>query len=178
MPFVSNNQVAQPGRAPSRLRRALAGALIGLIALVAFLGVAELAAIVTGPESAPPIAVGQAAIAHTPEALKEFAIRHFGENDKSVLLTGIYGTLALLAAGAGALSALTRRVVGLVALGVLGLVAGISAIRQPTGGLSSAVPSILRCCGWRGVRGLDARRTHPGRGGHRPAHHRDDRRES
>ena len=132
--------------ARSRIAQLVWGGLVGLVALGVFLGVAELLAILTGPESAPPIAVGQAAIAHTPEALKEFAIRHFGENDKSVLLFGIYSTLALFAAAAGAVSALTRRAVGLVAVGVLGVVAGVSALRQPTSGLSAAIPSIVGAC--------------------------------
>jgi DMSO/TMAO reductase YedYZ molybdopterin-dependent catalytic subunit len=140
---VTSDQEIDSRHSRSRLSRGVGGALVGLIALAVFLGVAELVAILTGPESAPPIAVGQSAIAHTPEALKDFAIRHFGENDKSVLLAGIYGTLTLLAAMAGVASALTRRAVGLVAVGVLGVVAAVSAFRQPTGGITSSASSIV-----------------------------------
>jgi DMSO/TMAO reductase YedYZ molybdopterin-dependent catalytic subunit len=143
MPVVSSDRAGGADRERSRLLKLVVGALVGLVALAAFLGIAELVAVLTGPESAPPIAVGQSAIAHTPEALKEFAIRHFGENDKSVLLIGIYSTLAVLAGIAGATAALTRRLVGLVAVAVLGAVAGVSAVRQPTGGASSVLPSAL-----------------------------------
>jgi len=123
------------GRGPS-------GALAGLIALAVFLGIAELVAIATGPDTAPSIAIGQNAIAHTPEWLKEFAIRHFGENDKHVLLAGIYSTLALLSALAGAAGAATRRAVTVGAIAALGVAASISAATYPTGTIVSVGPSL------------------------------------
>ena len=64
---------------------ALSGLLAGLLALA----VAELVAAAVRPESGPVIAVGGAAIDRTPAALKEWAIRHFGTDDKLVLQLGI-----------------------------------------------------------------------------------------
>lgn len=133
---------ATAGVSPAGRRRFADGALAGLIALLAFLGVAELIAIGTGPVSAPSIAIGQNAIAHTPESVKEFAIRTFGESDKTALLTGIYAVLAILAAIAGGLAALTRRWVALLALAALGIVAAISAATDPAAGQLAIVPSL------------------------------------
>jgi DMSO/TMAO reductase YedYZ molybdopterin-dependent catalytic subunit len=118
------------------------GAAAGLVALLVLLGVAELVAIAAGPDSAPSIAIGQNAIAHTPEWLKEFAIRRFGEHDKTALLTGIYAVLAVLAAAVGALAAVTRRMVALVAVAALGIVAAISAARYPVAGEFAVVPAL------------------------------------
>ena len=70
-------------------RRALRGALAGLVAAGLALGVAELAAGLVGPLSSPVVAVGGAAIDMTPVPVKDFAITHFGSNDKTALLTGI-----------------------------------------------------------------------------------------
>jgi len=134
---------ATPEPSGSRRRALLTGAAAGLVALLVFLGVAELVAIATGPDSAPSIAIGQAAINHSPEWLKQFAIRHFGEHDKTVLLAGIYTTLALLAAIVGAVSAVTRRAVGLVAIALLGIVAAISAATRPTAGQLAIAPSLI-----------------------------------
>ena len=46
------------------------------------------------PES---LAVGGAFIDRTPPWLKNFAVQKFGENDKTMLLLGMYVTIALLA---------------------------------------------------------------------------------
>jgi hypothetical protein len=82
------------------------GALCGVLALGVFLAVAELAAAVLGiPASAPAIAIGSEAIDVTPRPLKDFAIRTFGEDDKIVLLAGIFTTLAALSALGGVLAA-------------------------------------------------------------------------
>jgi hypothetical protein len=72
-------------RPGSRAPRGL-GALAGLLACGAALGVAELAAGVVGAQTSPLVAVGGSAIDATPEWLKDFAVRTFGERDKLVLL--------------------------------------------------------------------------------------------
>ncbi len=68
------------------MRRLLAGALTGVLTAAVALGVAELAAAIIGPNSAPVIAVGDTAINLTPIPVKEFAITHFGSHDKEALL--------------------------------------------------------------------------------------------
>ena len=117
-------------------------ALIGLLSAAAALGVAELGAAAFGPGSSPPIAVGGALIDATPEWLKGFAIRSFGESDKPVLLLGLGATIATVAALLGIASA--RRpglgVTALIAFGSLGVAA---ALTRPANGVVDAIPTVL-----------------------------------
>ena len=108
--------------APVRWPR-LAGALGGLLSLGVFLGVAELLSPIFGAVSAPAVAIGESAIDRTPHQLKDYAIRQFGESDKTVLLTGIFVTLAILAALAG-LAATFRLGIGIGAVALLTVVVG------------------------------------------------------
>ena len=68
------------------------------------LGVAQLAAGITGPLGSPVVAVGDVAINLTPVPLKEFAIVHFGSHDKDALLTGVLAVLLAAAMAAGLLA--------------------------------------------------------------------------
>ncbi len=86
------------------MRTAVTGAAIGLGSAAVALTVGDLVAGFTGPSSAPVIAVGSAAIDLTPTPLKDWAVQHFGTHDKTVLLSGIYATMVVLAALAGLLA--------------------------------------------------------------------------
>lgn len=101
------------------------GAVAGLLAAAAGLGVAEaLAAVVSGPS--PVVAVGTWAIDTSPQSLTEWAIRHFHAEDKKVLVCGVLTTLALLAALAGWIGASSRRAaLGMsTTIGVIAVIAG------------------------------------------------------
>jgi len=128
-------------RRPGEPRRGLVGALVGLLAAGVALGTAELAAAASGPGASPLIAVGGAAIDATPEWLKSFAIRTFGEADKLVLLVGMGVTIAAasLALGAASANRWALGVAGLVAFGGLGMVA---AMTRPANGPADAIPTI------------------------------------
>jgi DMSO/TMAO reductase YedYZ molybdopterin-dependent catalytic subunit len=125
---------------PPRAGRA-AGATIGVLAAAVALGTAELLAAVFGPGSSPIVAVGGAAIDLSPEWLKAFAIRTFGEQDKLALLIGIGAVLAAVVAILGAASA-RRPVVGIAASLGLGAIGAVAAVARPANGLSDAIPSI------------------------------------
>jgi hypothetical protein len=73
----------------------VAAGLSGVLAAGLAIGIGGLVAAAVRPSAAPVIAVGGAAIDRTPRAVKEFAMREFGENDKRVLLAGIVVVLAL-----------------------------------------------------------------------------------
>ena len=118
------------------------GALAGLIAAAVALGVAEVVAGLLGRAVSPAIVVGGAAIDRTPRFLKEFAIEHFGQNDKKVLLAGIYLTIALIAAGVGVLATRNRRA-GLAGAGLLGVVAAGAALSRPTVKPLDVLPSLV-----------------------------------
>lgn len=121
-------------------------ALSGLLAGFAALTVAELVSAGVRPEAGPVIAVGGAAIDRTPPAVKDWAIRHFGTNDKLVLQLGILAVLALLALGLGVLALRFRRTgaAGVLLCGLVGAVAALGRpdSTSPADALPSAVGSV------------------------------------
>ncbi|NEA48693.1 molybdopterin-dependent oxidoreductase [Streptomyces sp. SID10815] len=128
--------------APRTPLRLSLGALSGVLAGCAALAVAELAAAGVRPQAGPVVAVGGAAIDRTPAAVKDWAIRHFGTDDKLVLRLGILAVLALLAVALGMLATRHRR---LGAAGVLsfGLIGALAATGRPDSvGPTDALPSV------------------------------------
>jgi hypothetical protein len=120
----------------------IAGAVMGFLAAAVAIGVATLAAAFFRPQASPIIAVGEAFIDRTPPALKEFAVEKFGENDKTMLLLGMYVTIALLAMTIGILA--RRRVtVGVIGVTVFGLFGAFVAYTRPASKPSDVVPSII-----------------------------------
>lgn len=88
-------------------------------------------------------AVGGAVVDGTPAAVKEWAIRTFGESDKAVLQLGILVLLALLAVGIGLL-ALRHRLLGSAAVGAFGLLGALAAVTRPDSDSAlDAVPSLV-----------------------------------
>ncbi|MEV7423152.1 MULTISPECIES: molybdopterin-dependent oxidoreductase [unclassified Streptomyces] len=122
--------------------RAGCGALSGLITGFTALGVAELVSAAVRPESSPVTAVGGAVIDLTPPAVKDFAVRNFGTNDKLVLQLGILALLALFAMAVG-VAALRHRLPGSAAVLVFGAIGAVAAVSRPDGGLLDAVPSVV-----------------------------------
>ena len=125
-----------------RKLRVLFGALSGLVAAFSSLAVAELAAVAVRPQASPVTAVGEAVIDRTPGALKDYAVRNFGTNDKLMLQLGILVLLALFAMGLGLLALRWRRVgsVGVLAFGLLG---AVSAMSRPDAQRYDPVPSVV-----------------------------------
>ncbi|MFD3326926.1 molybdopterin-dependent oxidoreductase [Streptomyces sp. NPDC058701] len=123
--------------------RGLRGAAAGLLAGFTALAVAELVASLARPQAGPVTVVGGAAIDRTPAAVKDFAIRTFGENDKLVLQLGILATLGLLAVALGLLSLRHRRTgaAGVLLFGVIGAAAALT--RPDTQGPVDALPSLV-----------------------------------
>ena len=122
-------------------RRGLA-ALAGLLAAAVALGMAELTAALVGPASSPVIAVGDAVITLTPEAVKKFAIATFGENDKIALVVGTLLIIAIYALLLGVVSLRSRRL-GMLGIGLFGAVGALAALTRPAGSLLDALPSLV-----------------------------------
>ncbi|MGH3152361.1 MAG: molybdopterin-binding oxidoreductase, partial [Streptosporangiaceae bacterium] len=124
-----------------RRRSALAGAVAGVLTAAVAMGIGQLFAGLTNPESSPVIAVGQASIDLTPPALKDFAISTFGANDKTALLTGILVVLAVFAAVIGMLAVrrLERGLAGLAVFAGIGLAA---ALTRPDATPAYAIPTL------------------------------------
>ncbi|MFB7864121.1 molybdopterin-dependent oxidoreductase [Streptomyces sp. NPDC056069] len=125
----------------SKLVRAAIGALAGLLAAFTALASAELVAGLVRPAAGPVTVVGGAVIDRTPAPVKDFAIRTFGENDKTVLQLGILSVLALVALALGILALSHRRAgaAGVLLFGVIGAVAALG--RPDSTGIGDVLPS-------------------------------------
>ncbi|MFJ7905680.1 molybdopterin-dependent oxidoreductase [Kitasatospora sp. NPDC096204] len=126
----------------ARIPRAAAAAATGLAAAAAAVGAGDLVAAFTGPDTDPVYAVGSAAIDLTPTALKEYAVRTFGTNDKPVLLGGIYVTMALLAVLAGLLAA-RRPILDAAVFALFGMVGVWAALSRPGAAPADAAPAVV-----------------------------------
>jgi DMSO/TMAO reductase YedYZ molybdopterin-dependent catalytic subunit len=122
-------------------RRAGLGAIAGLLAAAAALGVGQLVAGLTGANGSPVVAVGQLQIDFTPPWLKNFAINEFGSDDKLVLVGGILVVLAIFAAIIGALA--TRRLAyGMAGLALFAIIGLTAAATRPTATFASLLPTL------------------------------------
>lgn len=122
----------------SKTRAAIAGVAAAAVAM----GVAELVAVWTGPNSAPLIAVGAAIIELAPEPAKEFAIRLFGVHDKTALLVGTGVLLAAFAALIG-IGASRRRWIGYLGIGIFAVIGVSAAMSLPGASVLFALPTLL-----------------------------------
>ncbi|WP_374778515.1 molybdopterin-dependent oxidoreductase [Streptomyces sp. NBC_01310] len=118
------------------------GGLAGLLAGFTALAVAEVVAGLVRPAAGPVTVVGGAVIDRTPAAVKDFAIRAFGENDKFVLQLGILVLLSLFALVLGVLALRYRRAgaAGVLVFGIVGAAAALS--RPDSAGGGDALPSL------------------------------------
>src|ERR1700683_5637628 len=128
-------------REGSRRRQAGLGAIAGVLAAGAALGVGQLVAGLTGASGSPVVAVGQLQIDFTPPWLKNFAINEFGSDDKLALVSGILVVLAIFAAviGVAATRRLAYGMTGLVVFAAIGLTA---AATRPTATVDSVLPTL------------------------------------
>jgi DMSO/TMAO reductase YedYZ molybdopterin-dependent catalytic subunit len=124
----------------SRLRAR--GALAGFLAAGVGVCVGFLAAGVTGSVGSPVVAVAEGMIDLSPPALKNFAIKQFGTNDKLVLQIGVVVVLGLLGIliGMAAMRNINRGLIGFAVLGIVGLIA---AATRPTSGAADLLPSLI-----------------------------------
>lgn len=125
----------------SRTQNLLA-ALVGVVAAMATLGIAEVVALFVAAGSSPLAAVGSLVIDIVPSWVKDTAIALFGTGDKAALIVGL-GILVLLLALAIGVLQFRRPPLGLVALGVVGLVATIAATTRAESTAFWAVPTVI-----------------------------------
>lgn len=138
-----NTRTQAAPRSLRRLPRLALGALGGVLSGYAALALAELVAAAVRPEAGPVVAVGGAAVDRTPVEVKDWAIRHFGTNDKLVLQLGILAVLTLFAVVLGAFATRFRRTgaAGVLLFGVVGAAAALS--RPDSEGFTDALPSLV-----------------------------------
>ncbi|WP_235734509.1 molybdopterin-dependent oxidoreductase [Nocardioides alcanivorans] len=113
----------------------------GVLACLAGMAIGHLVAALLTPASSPVLAVGATVIDQTPTPMKEWAIRQFGDNDKTILVGSVLAVTILLAAVAGAL-AHRRFAVGLALLLALVGLAGLAALNRPLAEPYDALPAL------------------------------------
>jgi DMSO/TMAO reductase YedYZ molybdopterin-dependent catalytic subunit len=114
----------------------------GVAAAAVALGVAEVVAVLTGPLSAPLLAVGGVVVDKVPGQVKDIGVQIFGTHDKTALITG---TAILLATYAFVVGVIARRHwrVGLGGIAVFGLVGVVAAMTRHDAGALAALPSLV-----------------------------------
>ncbi|HEY0001750.1 MAG TPA: molybdopterin-dependent oxidoreductase [Actinoplanes sp.] len=102
--------------------------LAGVAAAAVAVGVAEVVAVVTGPLSAPLLAVGGVVVDHVPPPVKDFGVRLFGVHDKTALIVGTAILLAAYAYGIGVVALRSWRVAlgGIALFAVVGVAAAMT----------------------------------------------------
>src|ERR1700733_5481225 len=118
------------------------GAVCGLLAAAAAIGIGQLFAGVTVPAAPPVIAVGGAAIDRTPLAVKDWATSTFGTADKTVLLGGGLVVVFLYSMLLGVL-AMRRLALGFAGLAIFAGIGLAAALTRHDATGSYAVPTIF-----------------------------------
>ncbi|MEU8208158.1 molybdopterin-dependent oxidoreductase [Micromonospora sp. NPDC049044] len=117
-------------------------ALAGVTAAAVAIGIAEPVAVLTGPRSAPVVAVGGVVVDAVPESLKQFAIDLFGTADKIALLVGTGLLLGAFAALFGMLAA-RRLAFGLAGIAAFGAIGVAAAVTRSGADAADALPSLV-----------------------------------
>lgn len=117
-------------------------ALMGVVSGIAFLGVAELVALIVARTASPILAVGAFVIDIVPQPLKEFAIATFGESDKVVLLAGL-GLAVLIASALGGILQLVRPPFGVAVVLLAGALATAATVTRAGGSALAFLPPVL-----------------------------------
>nr|WP_287376851.1 hypothetical protein [Candidatus Microthrix sp.] len=111
-----------------------------LIAAGAALGVAELIAAFFPSVQSPVLSVGNVVVDNVPSWAKDFAIRTFGENDKTALIIGTTIFLFLFAAVIGVITT-KRRIAAPIGAALFGLVGAASALTRVGAARSPSFPA-------------------------------------
>ncbi|MGH3210034.1 MAG: molybdopterin-dependent oxidoreductase, partial [Trebonia sp.] len=118
------------------------GAVSGLLAAAAAMGIGQLFAGFTIPAASPVVAVGEAAIDRTPLAVKDWATSTFGTADKTVLLGGVLIVVFLYSMLVGVL-AMRRLSLGFAGLAIFAGIGLAAALTRHDATGSYAVPTIF-----------------------------------
>ncbi|MEZ5204352.1 MAG: molybdopterin-dependent oxidoreductase [Acidimicrobiales bacterium] len=116
------------GSSPLRDRSAFA--LVGVLAAIAGMAAGHLVAGLVLADASPVVAVSTTVIESTPEWLKSWAIRRFGNSDKAVLVGSVVTATLIAAAGAGLLSR-RRPAAGTGIVALLGVAVVLAARNSP-----------------------------------------------
>ena len=116
--------------------------LAGVASAAVAVGVAEVVAVLTGPLSAPLLAVGGVVVDNVTPGIKDFAVRVFGVHDKTALIAGTAVLLAVYAFGLG-LAALRSWWLALGGIGLFAVIGVAAAVTRHDAGVFAALPSLV-----------------------------------
>ncbi|HUW79022.1 MAG TPA: molybdopterin-dependent oxidoreductase [Candidatus Nanopelagicaceae bacterium] len=118
------------------------GEVIGLIAVIAGLAIAQLVAALRNGLNNPIVSLGNRIIDHVPAAVKKFAIKTFGVNDKTALVFSILVVVLILAMLIGRISASGNQRLAYGLVTTLIAIAGAAALFDAGASLLSLLPSL------------------------------------
>jgi DMSO/TMAO reductase YedYZ molybdopterin-dependent catalytic subunit len=124
------------------VRLPVRAALAGVAAAAVALGVAQLVAVVTGPLSAPLLAVGGVVVDRVPGPVKNAAVAVFGVHDKTALITGTALVVAAYAAAVG-VAAVRSWPLAVAGVALFGLAGAAAAVTRHGAGVAAALPSLV-----------------------------------
>jgi DMSO/TMAO reductase YedYZ molybdopterin-dependent catalytic subunit len=122
--------------------RRWAAALVGVIAMLAFLAVAELGALLLGGAGSPLVAVGSAVIDLAPRGAKDLMVSLFGTGDKVALFALMTVLLVVITAGAGVLER-RRPPFGALVFAAGGVLALLAVTTRSGSGTFDGAPTVL-----------------------------------
>ncbi len=135
-----------PGWDPDRERDRggpVVGALTGLLAAGVTIGAGTLAAAFVRPQASPATALGDVLIDRTPPALMNFLMEHVGgQEDKAVLLLGMYAVIAVLATVTGCL-ARRNGAIGVGGIAAFSLLGAFVVITRPESRPIDVIPAVI-----------------------------------
>ncbi|GAA3783446.1 sulfite oxidase [Plantactinospora mayteni] len=115
---------------------------MGVASAAVAVGAAEAVAVLTGPRSAPLVAVGGAVVDLAPGPLKQFATDVFYVYDKIALLIGTAVLLGGFAALVGVVAVRSLRL-GIAGIGGFAALGVVAALTRPGAGPAAALPSLV-----------------------------------
>jgi DMSO/TMAO reductase YedYZ molybdopterin-dependent catalytic subunit len=124
------------------MTRRLTWAGFGILATLVGMAAGHLVAAITDPAASPVLTVGSTVIDLTPTPMKEWAIRTFGDNDKTVLVGSVM-LGALILAAVGGLLARRRFVLGAGVLVLLVASAAVMSLLRPGATALVVLPAIV-----------------------------------
>jgi len=140
---VVTGVVARPlAEHDERVNLTVRAGLSGVAAAGLAVGVAEVVAVLTGPLSAPLLAVGGVVVDNVPPGVKDFGVQVFGVHDKTALITGTAILLAAYAFGLGVLAVRSWRL-ALVGIGLFAAIGVASALTRHDAGIAAALPTLV-----------------------------------
>ncbi|WP_423923872.1 molybdopterin-dependent oxidoreductase [Frigoribacterium sp. 2-23] len=129
-------------QAPASRRGLGAPAFSGVIAMAAFLAVAELVSLVVGPNGSPLFAVGSLAIDAAPKGVKDLMVSTFGTGDK-IALFALMGVILVLVTAAAGIVEDRRPPVGKIVFGLGGVIALVAVLTRADATSLDGVPTAV-----------------------------------